>query len=292
MSVDLGTDVLASASHDGTARVWMIRDLVNAYLSGSTDASTASDSSAAAPAPASAVEPHDPSTLEGGSASRGVASRYVLNHVDKTASNPVLAVHLDADVVQLDPNYFVIATGCEDRSVRVWRLSTKENSPRTPWLKLDRHAGPVMSVTISSTILVSGSRDGTVVLWSLKSTPHVKEGGFVATLVHGVGLPVQGLMLSRGSGLMASLSTGDGVERQGKVIVWESERERAVKQLQRKVRSRASDLALPVSPQPSNKRRQSLACMKNAALQIKQVAGQVVLPADEAPRAFESLEAM
>ena len=113
-----------------------------------------------------------------------VRSKATLKH-----PNWVLSVSVEADLA---------ATGCGDRIVRLWSLSSF-CCLRTLTHGSGFVANAVFSVRLVGGVLVSGSEDKTLKIWSL--TPE-DEGECIATLTHGA--TVKGLALSRKGGLLAS----------------------------------------------------------------------------------------
>ena len=84
-----------------------------------------------------------------------------LDQLDESALSNKLAIW--AVAFSADGNW--LATGNEDRLVRIWDLRRKEKEP----LILQGHASSVASVAFSAdgNWLASGSRDGTVRLWNV-----------------------------------------------------------------------------------------------------------------------------
>lgn len=99
------------------------------------------------------------------------------------------------------------ATGCGDRIVRLWSLSSFACVR-----SLEHHASgftnyPVFSVKLSGGVLVSGSEDKSVRVWTLAG-----GGECVATLTHGA--TVKGVAISKKGGFVASTGPKSGL------VVW------------------------------------------------------------------------
>ena len=105
------------------------------------------------------------------------------------------------------------ATGCGDRLVRLWALSTGSfECLRTYSHGTGMPAHPVLSVRLLGGLLVSGGRDGTLRLWSLERDI---ADPCLATLTHGE--DVHGLVISRSHGFVASCG-GSGK----RLAVWQA----------------------------------------------------------------------
>jgi len=112
----------------------------------------------------------------------------------------VYAVHRRGDV---------LATGCDDKCVRTFSLSSGVMTR-----ELRGHQSAVFCVVLSEALLLSGSDDKSVKLWALgDEKAPTKE--CVATTKHVSG--VRGVVLVPSRGVAASLSYGT----QGELLVWQ-----------------------------------------------------------------------
>ena len=70
--------------------------------------------------------------------------------------------------VAFSPDSKLLASGAEDRTVRLWDVSTGQER-----VTLKGHAESVTSVAFrfDSQLLASGSEDGTIALWEFKLPP-------------------------------------------------------------------------------------------------------------------------
>lgn len=125
---------------------------------------------------------------------QGAKSVHTLPHPDL-----VVAVEVERDV---------LATACDDKIVRTFSLSTGRRTR-----EMHGHSGTVFSVAICGSVLLSGSLDRTVKVWSLDTAD---EAGECVTTIEGQTGAIKGVTLSPAGGFAASLSAGD----QGKLVVW------------------------------------------------------------------------
>ena len=124
----------------------------------------------------------------------GVASVATLAH-----PNWVFSCSIDGDL---------LATGCGDRCVRLWSLSTF-NCLRTLEHGVGIMVKPVFSVRMHGGVLVSGGEDHAIRVWSLAGEAF---GELIATLQHGA--TVRGLAVTSKGYI---ISSGGSTK---KLIVW------------------------------------------------------------------------
>ena len=110
----------------------------------------------------------------------------------------MLAVHIDGDV---------LATGCDDTIVRTWSVASGQLTR-----ELRGHEGSVLTVSLSGSMLVSGSGDERVKVWALGED----VGECVATC-EGHSREVKGVAVSASGGFVASQGQGN---EHGELIVW------------------------------------------------------------------------
>ena len=191
----LSGDVLISGAADKMAKVWSISDRAcKATLTEHSHYVFCVDLTDAFMATAS----HDKTVRVWPDAAslppKGGKSLYTLVHPDL-----VVAIEMERDV---------LATACEDRMVRTFNLTDGQRTR-----ELRGHDGLVVSVAICGSVLLSGSIDATVKVWSLDSNEESPEP---ITTLEGQTGPVNGVALSPAGGFAASMSAGDA----GKLIVW------------------------------------------------------------------------
>ena len=110
-------------------------------------------------------------------------------------------------VFALETDNNVLATACEDTVVRTYSISTGELTRA-----FKAHTSPVVSVAICGTVMMSGSLDRTVCVWSLVD----KDSTACVAKLEGHKGDVTGVALSPTGSLAATLSAGE----EGQLIVW------------------------------------------------------------------------
>ena len=130
--------------------------------------------------------------------------------------NSVLAVRLASDIV---------VTGCADQVVRVFLVMNGQLSH-----ELKGHSGPVHSLALTGVgnhsgsrgMLLSGSTDHTVKVWSLDEESRGRAGGMacMTTLVGDTQQAVKGLVVQLATGRIASLCTGLRGMEEGELVIW------------------------------------------------------------------------
>ncbi len=97
--------------------------------------------------------------------------------------------------VSFSPNGAVLASGCDDGSVRIWNLETRQE-----WQHLQANGGEVRSVSFSSngSLLASGNIEGMVQLWEVETGQECRRFEGHTERVSSVSFCPDGALLASG----------------------------------------------------------------------------------------------